>query len=58
MRVERLVESRPAVLELSLEEASGLMAVGRRLASESLADLSTAESLWPLVSAKSTAGRS
>ncbi len=34
MRVERLVESRPAVLELSLEEASGLTAVGRRLASQ------------------------
>lgn len=112
MRVERLVESRSAVLELSLEEASGLTAVGRRLASqeqqrsviecepyghgrwsvrvpnavgvvrvgalhvvvepkiplphllhlfersgafprvdENLADLSTAESLWPLVAA-------
>ena len=34
MRVERMVESRAAVLDLSLEEASGLMAVGRGLASK------------------------
>ena len=35
MRVERLVESRAAVIELTVEEAAGLVAVGRRLASQS-----------------------
>src|SRR5262245_59215361 len=35
MQVERLVESRAAILELSLEEAAGITAVGRRLASQS-----------------------
>lgn len=35
MRVERLSESRAAILEMSLEEAAGVTAVGRRLASQS-----------------------
>ena len=34
MRIERLVESRGAVLDLSLDEAAALLEVGRRLASQ------------------------